>query len=244
MGLASSRASFLPENIDDTSIRKRVIETWTKANILSKTNNSHQEYQTTPTQKMFNIIKAATLMKEFFKSVDLKMKVLEIMAGNCAASSIVHTILNDQIDVWLSTDIISYSTKLSSIPFQECHSVEAVEKHSSDKNVLLLISPPPAGEYDIIEEKFTELQGYGDYYACHDFIEKAKCSSEDKYIVFVGELGASDGSIGMYNYMISHSNLELVERVMLQKSPNQFGDFIEKELFIFKIKSSVPKGAV
>jgi hypothetical protein len=55
-----------------------------------------------------------------------------------------------------------------------------------------------------------------------------------KYIIFVGELGASDGSSGMYLYMLHNTIWKLEIRETISDVPDVFGGIIEKEVFIFK----------
>ena len=85
-------------------------------------------------------------------------------------------------------------------------------------------------------EAFSPLQnhGYGDYYACKDFIGQTE-SGMKKQIVFIGELGASDGSPGMYNYMLRHPRLKLsLRKVLYKRNYPVFGP-VEKEVFVFDI---------
>ena len=92
-----------------------------------------------------------------------------------------------------------------------------------------MICPPPGS---IDTENFVG-SCYGDYFACKKFIATKK--GENKYIIFVGELGASDGSDGMYLYMLTHTRLKLLGRKMIQKGLDNFGGPLEKEVFLFLI---------
>jgi hypothetical protein len=169
--------------------------------------------------------------------------VLEIFAGNCCASLIVHNKLqnllnNNQIPNWICTDVVNYNN-LPDLPtnmkFDELHSVDAVAQYGTHSNVLLLISPPP---YSPPSNSPNDVDfGYGDYYACYDFIAQTLELETfvTKYIIIVGELGASDGSAGIYQYLTTHKNLNLVQRNMLDKGKDPFGGPVEKELFVFEI---------
>ncbi len=82
--------------------------------------------------------------------------------------------------------------------------------------------------------------GFGDYYACHDFILQTLSQSaipQQKFIIFVGELGASYGTEGMYKYMLDHPNLNLILRHIILFTKDVFGGNCEKELFIFEIRA-------
>jgi hypothetical protein len=108
------------------------------------------------------------------------------------------------------------------------NSVDAVEKFGANSNVLLMISPPPS-----ITEEYK--CGYGDYYVCYDFILQTKKQKQEKFIIFIGELGESDGSTGMYKYMIENPDLKLLVREVLLLRKYIFGGNCEEELFIFQI---------
>jgi hypothetical protein len=86
-----------------------------------------------------------------------------------------------------------------------------------------MISPPPVTE--------DAANGYGDYFAVKKWLE---LPISNKYIIFVGELGASDGSTGMYKYMLNHPKLKLVVRSMIYLGKDIFDGKCEKELFIFE----------
>jgi len=57
-----------------------------------------------------------------------------------------------------------------------------------------------------------------------------------KYIIFIGELGASDGSEGMYKYLTLHPRLKTVVREILSNGNGLIGGPIIKEVFVFEIK--------
>ena len=71
-----------------------------------------------------------------------------------------------------------------------------------------------------------------DYYSIVEFIEQN--IGKDKHIVFIGELGSSDGTEGLYNFILTNIKIKLLHREMLITAYNQFG-IIEKEIFIFQI---------
>ena len=53
-------------------------------------------------------------------------------------------------------------------------------------------------------------------------------------LVFIGELGASDGSDGLYDYLVNGGMWNLMCREMLDCSVDLLGGPCEKELFIFQ----------
>jgi len=87
-----------------------------------------------------------------------------------------------------------------------------------------LISPVPSSD------------GYADYFACKDFIDQTR-EGEKKYIIFVGELGAGDGTQGMYTYLMN--NPFLITKVKQEILNEETGRFkVIKEVFIFLINKN------
>ena len=232
MGAEMSRDETLPEGIDTQEVRDLIRKRWTQDEVLKDENNSHQGDIYKTTQKSSNIILASQIFNQFVMSERDKLNVLEIMSGNCAASEIFR-MCNQYIRTMVSTDIIDYETRkqIDGIVFERRDPIDAIERFGREADVLLVISPPPASKEFMDTENFC---GYADYYAYHDFIEQT-LEGETKYIVVVGELGASDGSIGTYKYLTEHPYLTLKVREILEESSNGFGGLIQKEIFIFEI---------
>ena len=168
-----------------------------------------------------------TNIRDFFEKNDIKnLKILEVMAGNCLSSLAIKSIIGDHVSSWTRTDIGDYS-KLS----VQMDTIDAVKTYGDESNLLLLVSPPP-GIFRPLDDKSVAY--YGDYFACKKFIETKK--DTDKYIIFVGELGASDGSEGMYRYLLEHPRLRLCKRKLTLPNQKDFmGGPLELELFIFLI---------
>jgi hypothetical protein len=235
--LESSRKANLPENINDVETRTKTINSWTEDKIGACPWNVAQS-NPIPTLRPDTIITAGEFIKTYFESHPINggLQILDIFSGNCQASLIVHNSINSFGRTWICTDIIDFKSKPEfpvNMIFDKLNPVGAVEKYGSQSNILLMISPPP------FPNPSAKDLGYADYYSCFDYIAQTlKDHSVAKYIIFVGELGASDGSKGMYKYLIEHPNLDLVCREMLTMDPDIFGDPCEKELFIFSIPRS------
>lgn len=75
---------------------------------------------------------------------------------------------------------------------------------------------------------------YADYFAIRAW-ERVGFgdTKKDKYLIFVGELGASDGSDGLYDYLMRSRVWKIVCRKMLFQGLDILGGPCEKELFIF-----------
>ena len=231
MGVESSRVAPLPTGIDLPATREIIMSSWTLEKINKNPNNLPRKYDE-PTLSELHIALAGHQIASYFEDYKSDLKILEIMAGNCVASSIIQKILEKYVSSWISTDINSHRNRNTSVDFLKCNQVEAVRDKGTDSNVLLMISPTPYSYHEHTED--TDM-GYGDYYATHDYIEQTK-KGEKKFIIIIGELGASDGSAGMYGYMMDHPSLELVYRKMIDRHELLlFGGMVEKELFIFAI---------
>jgi len=228
----------LPIDIDSPKIREMIVFSWTEGKILSDGYNREQNTVFEPTQPTHVIDTVGDEINKFFEANPLKnMCVLDIMSGNCYASAIVECMIKQE-HKWLSTDIIDSKVRWEHIPFHKCNAVTAVTYYANVSNVLLMISPSPYDDYRFNKAAIrgNKDYGYADYYGCHDYIEKTKMG-EEKYIIIVGELGASDGTAGMYKYMTENKHLVLVFRKLLHTGTSSWdGRPIEKEIFIFKIK--------
>ena len=131
--------------------------------------------------------------------------ILEVFAKNQVGSNIINKKLPAGTKHKM-TDIIN-----------GINSVQAVEQFGKEYDILMMISVPPG-------------QHYADYFA----IEEWKKLDNAKYVIFVGELGQSDGSIGMHNYMFETWKLEHEEAFSSHK--DIFGGDCIKKVFIFSRK--------
>lgn len=94
---------------------------------------------------------------------------------------------------------------------------QAVKEFEGQFHALLLISPPP--------------NIYVDYYAIKEYeLQKTK---KRKIVIYIGELGASDGGRGMYKYMLENPIWKLIHRKVLNESVDPLGGPCIKELFVF-----------
>jgi len=220
MGIETSRACELPPNID--SLESEIRDKWRTTHLQDK-NNTSQQLGLATLEKDISIV--ANIIHIFLVKHDIgDLNILEVMAGNCSASSTIQSDIGYRVKSWIRTDIGNYSNK--SI---QMDSIAAVETYGDAADLLLIVSPPP-GKLDSKDG----ISYYGDYFACKKFIEKKKESK--KYIIIVGELGASDGSEGMYLYMLEHPKLVLIARKLIREGLiDMFGGPIEKEVFLFSI---------
>jgi len=196
----------MPDDINNGEIRDKIISGWNEHHISSIGFNRRLYDSERSTILAIKLEDAAKYIKKYFTK-PICMNILELVSGNCKASSTIKNKLEEdssviKINRWIATDIIDYaSCGKNGIEFEKLNTVDAVKKYGSLSNILLLISPQPG-------------DSYSDYYACYDFIKQTK-ADEDKYIIIIGELGKSDGSHGMYDYMISNPELQLVTREII-----------------------------
>ncbi len=245
MGLASSRMVHVEEMLSSPSLRRTIQQSWTQDNIRNLGSNSHQIDKNNATMTLAVLTSAANELASFLKTeyenslYIYEWDILEVMSGNLVASKCFYDTLMQQnlsncTIKWLSTDAIRWPTHYSDIPFEQCHAVDAVATYGINSNILLMISPPPYKTP--IDNELEEDMGYCDYFACCDYIAQTKVLQKKRFIVFVGELGASDGSEGMYCLLMENVHLDLRRRHMLFTGTDICGGPIEKELFIFEIK--------
>ncbi len=233
MGVEQSRLCELPEDIDERFDEFK--ELWKSKIYINEPSNILDSDK--PFLSKDILLRAGNLLALYMNTNNItEIKVLEIMAGNGMASKYMKEgliqCLNEGSEYfWKSTELQNvpelevecedgYLSKVnydvdSDIEF-ELDANEAVVKHGTVFDTLLMISPPPGN-------------GYGDYFAIKKWTEL----SNSKYIVIVGELGASDGSEGMYKYMMENPIWKCKYNPMLCQAIDVFGGPIEKQLFIF-----------
>jgi hypothetical protein len=156
------------------------------------------------------LIDASIELNTFIREQKItKLNILEVFAGTGEASSLLLKHIPMTI---IKTDIAEFSG------IEQLNAEDAVCKYKdSGVNTLLMISPPPG-------------HIYGDYFC----IKKWSTCDNAKYIIFVGELGASDGSEGLYKYLMEHKIWKLIHRTEISKSPDILpGSWVIKELFVF-----------
>lgn len=234
MGLAVSRAVDIDERLNLESFRQSIQKTWTEQNVQNYELNSHQGVKDHTTMPKDELAIVAKHLACFFEEKKTEFHILEIMSGNRAASKFVSDILKASkcSFTWLATDAVAWETLHDEFQFQQCHGVDAVSRFGEESNVLLMITPPPYLRFQVIKD-FKGDVGHCDYYACCDYIKQSE--KKTRFIIFVGELGASDGTEGMYKFLTQHPRLNLLQREMIQnKKVDIFALPIEKELFIFQ----------
>lgn len=225
-----SRSKIIPGNIHE--LRHHYSTGWIPGVISQMQPNAPQhKFRATLNESTLQL--AGENIKRFLQECHIpSVSVLEIFAGNCEASKIIHDALTNQgdleISVWIATDIFKYPKKIDEkkIKFRQLNAVASVEKFGYDSNVLIAISPQPFG--------FDSEGWLCDYFAITDFIEIKRKSSIPSYVIIIGELGASDGSEGTYLAFTTHPLLRLVMKVGLTET-FRIGGMVYKELYIFEV---------
>lgn len=159
--------------------------------------------------------------------------VLEIMAGSGIVSTQMQSELVGLFDRWICTDLLPPTDTV-----EKLDSIDSVEKYGADSDTLLLINPPP---YVLTStqsfDDLTQPKGYGDYFACKDFIKQKIQTDSVSYIIFVGEMGQAEGSDGMYHYLTDNPNLELITDEIYTRFYDCFHIASSKNVYVFRIKN-------
>lgn len=204
MGIEHSRTLKLPENIDQDYEKYRA--KWNAHNTFVRLGEHDLPFHT-----IKNLEAAAVLFAGFIaRSTITNLNILEVFAGNGIASRIFLSKITIPFTIYKS-DINKFEGSLV------CNAVDAIDATATAQlDTLLMISPPPGEEY-------------GDYFCIKKWTEQPN----SKYIIFVGELGASDGSDGMYQYLTHHLIWKSIYRDLFAKSVDIFGGPVAKEIFMF-----------
>jgi len=186
----------------------------------------------------------------------INFNILEVMSGNGeAAEHIISTLLQMGITIssYKSTDVITSPVRRNLelgndengnpiFSFDQCDTIDAITRHGTVSNTLLMISPsptkPPESEESLVGIRDKAI-GLADYYACNEYIKQTSSLegvNREKYIIIVGELGASDGTIGIYKYLMEHPNLKLIYKNRILFGPAVVWGAAIKEVYILKTK--------
>ena len=209
MGLETSRE----EVVDFEKLTEnRTKDFWKNVDTKSISYAQFKNHGTRDVTKALPII--SDILKTFFK--DKKPDILEVGSGNGYNTKKIYDEIKDSIGSLTATDMIE--RELTYYDIEKMKSHEAVKKNDCD--ILLFVSPPPN-------------RNYMDYYAIKEY-EESKNDGKDKNIIFVGELGAGDGTSGMYNYMMKHKQWKCKKRVLFRKYELPMGaGTAEREVFYF-----------
>ncbi len=209
-------------------LRREVIANWTPEIIGDNINNAHQHHGISTMGSQGNKF-AAVYMDKFFAPIAAAngpLRVLEVGSGNCIASKIVYDKLKDIVSSWTCTDVIDYNHD-NGMTFHQLHAVDAVAQYGATADILVLICPAPPA----FERPNGGIEVFSDYWSCEDFIEQ---TTSPRYIVFVGEMGAMDGTPGIDEYLYGHPRLTSVTHATVSVVENWLGRRC-REITIFKI---------
>jgi hypothetical protein len=234
--LKKSRLVIFPQIIFYKEFREQMEKQWTPE-VLSKTIvNTHQDDNELPTLPVPVVMKAGSILAKFLSTQSIpKPSILEIMAGNCSGSRILHGMLvrnGLEPKVWVSTDIIDYKKSVKDIKYDTMDGLQSIKKYGESSDVLLLMCPPPNEIF--YDPTHVNPMALCDFYSIIDYIEICLKRESRQFIVFIGELGGSDGTEGLYTFMLNYKRITLRHREMLIEAENYWG-IIEKEIFIFEI---------
>ena len=240
----------LPEaELNEPSMVLQIKKNWDKA--ASFEVNSHQSETNEPTQGIDLINLFGEELRECLTKEKIQyLNVLEIMAGNCSASKLVYEKLKPlNIIKWLATDIKNWRCTFKVVKplpekmfFEELNTIDAIAKIAElgepIPNILLCISPPPMQ----LAQNLSDSTNYADYYACRDYIKLCvEKQLKDNYIVFFGEIGKSDGSTSMDNWLETNKFLsKKCEKDLTPEKKDVFGGALSKKLLVYKVMVNTP----
>jgi hypothetical protein len=167
-----------------------------------------------------NLIRASEYIREFFR--DKSVSVLEVGCGNCWASKIIFDVTNSS--KFIATDLFDTPKRFTYDEIEyhtDIPAEKAVQVFGNVTNVLLLVSPPPNNPMDFYAvREWDKLEG-------------------KRYIIYCGELGASDGCDGMYIHMMEHPKYKLVLRELISSRLDSFGGPCEKNFSFLRLKINI-----
>ncbi len=172
-----------------------------------------------------NISKCLPIIQEILLEFQHSLVILEVGSGNGFNSSLISTLKN--IKCLTATDMLVYQP--SFYKTNKALSHHAVQEHKADIDVLLLVSPPPN-------------QNFMDYYAIKEY--ELKPQKKVKHLMILGELGAGDGSTGIYFYLFNQSKWQCLQQTPFNKEI-LFGEECVRSVYFFKFvtqeDSNVPE---
>ena len=224
----------LIENIDEYfPICKR---NWNKS-IQDMANYISKDKSTLPVESMELagkiISNYISLSTRFDSTLENNVCILDPLAANGIASKIIYKQIKEKIPnvKYIASDIQNLTGIMTSKSLDvefDIDCVDSIIKHGENANVLLLVCPPPYS----YSPTNGEPSGFVDYFAIKKWTEMRK-----KYLIYIGEMGFSDGTSGMYHYMLNHPVWKLEYRRVIIEKEDIFGRLIKKEIFIFKNKN-------
>lgn len=166
-----------------------------------------------------------------------KCGVLEVCAGNGYTSELLRRQLAEErrLSGYFATDLYKSKKKFTASLESGLSSDRAVRKYHGRYNVLVMIAPP--------------CGSYADYYAIKalEDIEDRRSSpttaiteggryrNSRKYCLYIGEIGLSDGGVGMFHYMLHGSRWTLLQSIIIDSHCDMFGALSEKKAYFFRL---------
>lgn len=182
-----------------------------------KKNRCYQLMINEPRRGTVYIKPALPYMKKIFDSFSHPIDILEVGSGNGFNTNIIAKLKN--INSLTASDVVVYEKSYYDVKNMLSH--DAVKAYPGNIDMLLMVSPPP--------------EGFMDYYAIKEY--ELKLQKNPKYLMILGELGASDGTDGIYQYLISgtQSDWSLISKHDFSKKTDIFGGDCTKSVYFFKL---------
>lgn len=219
--------------IDNIDQYENIVKKNWKESIKDIANYISKGKSTLPTISM---IKAGQIIGQFLltclnlNKLTGPIKIIEPLAANGVASKNIFNEIKSKINdlIYVASDIQNLSHLMDSNSYDvefDIDCVDSINKHQEGSEILLLVSPPP---YSYDPNSGIEPNGFVDYFAIKQWTRLNK-----KILIYIGEMGSSDGTSGMYHYMMNHPIWKLKFSKVLVESPDIFGRMIQKEIYIY-----------
>ena len=83
----------------------------------------------------------------------------------------------------------------------------------------------------------NQTSNWNDYFALCEYIREIsnEIEGQPRFFVFIGELGAYDGTTGMYIFVTNHPKLKELHRSVIYDDDDLQGGRVTRELFIYQL---------
>lgn len=169
------------------------------------------------------------------------ISILEVGAGSGYSSELLRRALiaSGKKIKYVATDLYKHPHRYFAGMDTGLASEVAVRRYYHRFNVLVIIAPPPNTvylDYYAIKELEILHDRASDNRPC-PMAESGRYTRGPRYLLYVGEIGYSDGGKGMHHYMLSsESRWKLVANTMLPSMMvDIFGESERKGVYLFRL---------
>lgn len=157
-----------------------------------------------------------------YKLINHKPTIIEVGAGNGFNSNKIAQLEN--IHKYIASDYLDYEAlgKKTYYPTRTELAHDTILNYGLELDMLFIVYPAP--------------EGYMDYYAIKAYEERPQ--RHRKFLIFIGEMGASDGTVGIFDYLIQQkrkaTGWKLLSESTFQRGYDIFGGPCLKSVFLLE----------